>query len=383
LTNQRGTVGLARGPEPHSGDCQFYVNLNDNSALDPNPGALGLCGVRQGRQGMDVVDRIGTQATGAKGRSRRMRRSSRWSSKKSSAWRGPGALSPVIRVATLFISDLHIDASRPAITVAILDFLKARRATADALYILGDLFESWIGDDAIRIRRRCGDRGDARAHRSGVPCFVMHGNRDFLLGERSADERRAAAARSAAVTLYGRVGAGDARRCAVHRRPRLSAPARHRARCRLAAAFLALSVRSGARWRRRARRQPGAHRAVATPSPTSTRQRRDGAAQCRKPRRCCTGTRTARRCIRCRSTAPTARASCSATGTPGQRAALGPSAGVRLLTLPRGGGRPGVKAELLVGARDEFRLERANASMRASSRGRCARRAARQVEYTL
>jgi UDP-2,3-diacylglucosamine hydrolase len=51
-------------------------------------------------------------------------------------------------VATLFISDLHIDASRPSITGQFLSFLETEARDADALYILGDLFESWVGDDA-------------------------------------------------------------------------------------------------------------------------------------------------------------------------------------------------------------------------------------------
>ncbi len=51
-------------------------------------------------------------------------------------------------MATLFISDLHIDASRPPIVQQFLTFLEAEAARAEALYILGDLFESWVGDDA-------------------------------------------------------------------------------------------------------------------------------------------------------------------------------------------------------------------------------------------
>ena len=51
-------------------------------------------------------------------------------------------------MAALFISDLHIDASRPAITEQFLKFLATEAKDADALYILGDLFESWVGDDA-------------------------------------------------------------------------------------------------------------------------------------------------------------------------------------------------------------------------------------------
>jgi peptidyl-prolyl cis-trans isomerase A (cyclophilin A) len=67
LTNQRGTVGLARPPEPHGGDCQFYVNLFDNAALDPNQTRWGYAVFGKIVQGMEVVDRIGNVATGAKG----------------------------------------------------------------------------------------------------------------------------------------------------------------------------------------------------------------------------------------------------------------------------------------------------------------------------
>ena len=67
LTNQRGTVGLARGGEPHSGDLQFYVNLYDNNALDPSQSRWGYAVFGKVVQGMDVVDRIGNVATGSRG----------------------------------------------------------------------------------------------------------------------------------------------------------------------------------------------------------------------------------------------------------------------------------------------------------------------------
>lgn len=67
LTNQRGTVGLARPPEPHGGDVQFYVNINDNGALDPNQTRWGYAVFGKVVQGMEVVDRIGNVATGARG----------------------------------------------------------------------------------------------------------------------------------------------------------------------------------------------------------------------------------------------------------------------------------------------------------------------------
>jgi UDP-2,3-diacylglucosamine hydrolase len=84
-------------------------------------------------------------------------------------------------VAAIFISDLHIDASRPAITEQFLSFLSAEARDADALYILGDLFESWIGDDAADQAQTAAIAGIRALTAAGVPCFVMHGNRDFLL----------------------------------------------------------------------------------------------------------------------------------------------------------------------------------------------------------
>jgi UDP-2,3-diacylglucosamine hydrolase len=84
-------------------------------------------------------------------------------------------------VAVLFISDLHIDESRPAITEQFLSFLAAEAREAEALYILGDLFESWVGDDAADAAQSAAITGLHSLTSQGVPCFVMHGNRDFLL----------------------------------------------------------------------------------------------------------------------------------------------------------------------------------------------------------
>lgn len=67
LSNVRGTVGLARPPEPHDGDVQFYVNLADNTALDPGPTRWGYAVFGKVVQGMDVVDNIAAVPTGAKG----------------------------------------------------------------------------------------------------------------------------------------------------------------------------------------------------------------------------------------------------------------------------------------------------------------------------
>jgi cyclophilin family peptidyl-prolyl cis-trans isomerase len=67
LTNQRGTVGLARPPAPHDGDVQFYVNLADNAALDPSQTRWGYAVFGKVVQGMEVADQISLVPTGAKG----------------------------------------------------------------------------------------------------------------------------------------------------------------------------------------------------------------------------------------------------------------------------------------------------------------------------
>ncbi len=65
LQNKRGTVGLARAAAPHSGNCQFYINLVDNPELDPLPTRWGYAVFGQVIQGMDVVDRIAVTPTGS------------------------------------------------------------------------------------------------------------------------------------------------------------------------------------------------------------------------------------------------------------------------------------------------------------------------------
>jgi UDP-2,3-diacylglucosamine hydrolase len=85
-------------------------------------------------------------------------------------------------MSTLFISDLHLDASRPHITALFQNFLGGDARDADALYILGDLFESWIGDDDnAELALHVGDALRVLTD-AGVPVSFMHGNRDFLLG---------------------------------------------------------------------------------------------------------------------------------------------------------------------------------------------------------
>jgi peptidyl-prolyl cis-trans isomerase A (cyclophilin A) len=67
LSNSRGTVGLARTGAPHSGTAQFYVNLADNSSLDPQPSRWGYAVFGRVIEGMTIVDQIGAVATGEMG----------------------------------------------------------------------------------------------------------------------------------------------------------------------------------------------------------------------------------------------------------------------------------------------------------------------------
>lgn len=89
---------------------------------------------------------------------------------------------------TLFIADLHLCTEEPAITAGFLRFLAGEARQADALYILGDLFEAWIGDDDPNPLQREMAAAIKALVDSGVPCFFIHGNRDFLIGKRFARE---------------------------------------------------------------------------------------------------------------------------------------------------------------------------------------------------
>jgi len=86
----------------------------------------------------------------------------------------------------MFISDLHLHAEQPEVVAQFIQFLRTEARQADHLYILGDLFEFWIGDDdqdpvyaSIQLELNA-------LTSSGVPCSIMHGNRDFLLGRKFA-----------------------------------------------------------------------------------------------------------------------------------------------------------------------------------------------------
>lgn len=89
-------------------------------------------------------------------------------------------------MSTLFISDLHLEDSRPESSGWLLEFLTGPAREADSVYILGDLFEYWIGDDAVSPVARAVAAETARLAAGGLSLYFQHGNRDFLLGKQYA-----------------------------------------------------------------------------------------------------------------------------------------------------------------------------------------------------
>lgn len=116
-------------------------------------------------------------------------------------------------MATLLISDLHLHPGAPEITEGFLRWLEERACGSDALYILGDFFEAWIGDDLLDLAG-ADPSGNAdlaariaralkRLAEDGTEIFLMHGNRDFLLGERFAREAGATLLEDPSVVQLG------------------------------------------------------------------------------------------------------------------------------------------------------------------------------------
>ena len=89
---------------------------------------------------------------------------------------------------TLLVSDLHLDPSAPGITRQFTQFLRGPARSARALYILGDLFEVWLGDDDPDPAARSIVMELRALTDAGVRLYFMHGNRDFMLGQRFAAE---------------------------------------------------------------------------------------------------------------------------------------------------------------------------------------------------
>ena len=106
---------------------------------------------------------------------------------------------------TLFISDLHLDPERPHITSLFARFLREEARGADALYILGDLFEAWVGDDDPSETGAEVARSVRAVVEAGTPAYFIHGNRDFLLGRDFASRAgMSLLPEPSVVMLYGR-----------------------------------------------------------------------------------------------------------------------------------------------------------------------------------
>lgn len=90
---------------------------------------------------------------------------------------------------SFFVSDLHLSDTRPAANEAFFSFIEQKAPSAQALYILGDLFEYWIGDDDLAEPFHAVVAGALRGlSRGGMALYVMQGNRDFLMGKRFCQE---------------------------------------------------------------------------------------------------------------------------------------------------------------------------------------------------
>jgi len=88
----------------------------------------------------------------------------------------------------LFISDLHLDPARPDVAQAFFHFMENEAPQAEALYILGDFFEAWIGDDLQHPFVEGVKQSLRTLTNNGTPVYLMHGNRDFLIGDQFCNE---------------------------------------------------------------------------------------------------------------------------------------------------------------------------------------------------
>lgn len=107
-------------------------------------------------------------------------------------------------MATLFISDLHLHESRPLVTRAFFHFLHTQASQAKELYILGDFFDAWVGDDDDSDLPQDVARELSALKQQGTDIYFMHGNRDFLLGENYAQKSgMVLLPESCVIDLYG------------------------------------------------------------------------------------------------------------------------------------------------------------------------------------
>ncbi len=108
-------------------------------------------------------------------------------------------------MSTLFVSDLHLEAERPDIGKHFLQFLESDAREAEELYILGNLFEAWVGDDDPNTHYFTIKRALRKLVDSSIPVYFMHGDRDFLVGKGFANETGVKILKDPhKLTMYGR-----------------------------------------------------------------------------------------------------------------------------------------------------------------------------------
>ena len=189
LRNIAGTIAMARTQDPHSATAQFFINTVDNAFLDfksKTPEGLGLLRVRTGGRGH------GGRCPHRKHPHRRAFGLSRraGAGDPGRAGRSAGTLIRAARegraaaMTTLFVSDLHLHRERPEMVERFVAFLDFEARAAERLYVLGDLFDLWLGDDDGREPHPRVLAALRRLSDAGVRSHVARGNHDFLLGRR-------------------------------------------------------------------------------------------------------------------------------------------------------------------------------------------------------
>ncbi len=88
---------------------------------------------------------------------------------------------------TYFIADLHLSENHPELTALFIDFMQNQAPQAESIYILGDLFDFWIGDDEKSSVIKMVQEQIKFITTQGIPCYFIHGNRDFLVGKKFAE----------------------------------------------------------------------------------------------------------------------------------------------------------------------------------------------------
>ena len=260
---------------------------------------------------------------------------------------------------TLFISDLHLDGTRPDISTQFLDFLEREGRRAEALYILGDLFEAWIGDDDPDPDKRRVIQGLRSVTSAGVKTFFIHGNRDFLIGKAFGRETGIELLEDGTVIdLYGRrvlLMHGDLLCIDDHAYQRLRRIVRNPI---VQFVMRSLTLRRRQKLAERMRAGSKEHiksMDIAAPQIMDVNQE--------EVRRTCnasvsiasfTATRIARRCTRCRSMANPPCASCSGIGMSKAACCAGISADSSWRGLRR---QARVEPELRIRRRRQFRFD--------------------------